>query len=86
MILNIKENKLDGRQIGFRETLTLSALTNNYCNSCEELARFVYNDELNDNTRQCIYDNIDRLRKRGLHIERISTNGFRLIETIYIDY
>lgn len=86
MILNIKKNELDGRKMGFRETITLSALTNNYCNSCEELARFVYNDEPNDNTKQCIFSNIDRLRKRGLHIQRQNGKGYRLIETIYIDY
>ena len=86
MILNISKKTLDGMKIGTVQTKLLSALANNYCNSREELARFVYNDELNNYVRQCMCKVINRLRKRGLHIERISTIGFRLIETIYIDY
>lgn len=86
MILNIKKNELDGRKIGNIQTKMLSALANNYCNSREELARFVYNDKLNSYVRQCMCNVINRLRKRGLHIKRISTKGFRLIDEIYIDY
>ena len=86
MILDIKKNTLDGKKIGYIQTKMLSILANNYCNSCEELARFVYNDEPNRYVRQCMCNVFRKLRKRGLCIERISTNGFRLIDEIYIDY
>lgn len=86
MILNITKNTLDDKKIGYLQTKMLSILANNYCNSREELARFVYNDEPNIYVRQCICNVLKKLRKRGLRIERISTNGFRLIDEIYIDY
>lgn len=86
MTLNITKNTLDGKKIGDIQTKLLSALANNYCISCEELASFVYNVKQYDGITNIIYSVIYILRHKGLHIERISTNGFRLIDEIYIDY
>lgn len=85
MILNISKKELDGMKMGYRETRVLSLLANNLCISCEEIANHVFDDKW-INSKNDVYNTIHRLRKRGLHIERQSNNGFRLIETIYIDY
>lgn len=85
MILNITKKELDGMKIGHRETVMLSVLANNCCNSRDELEKYVFGDKW-INAKNDVYNTIHRLRKRGLHIESQSNNGFRLIETIYIDY
>ncbi len=86
MILNITKNTLDGKKLGDIQTKTLSALANNYCISYEELASFVYNEKQCDSIVNIIYSVIYILRHKGLHIERKSNNGYRLIDEIYIDY
>lgn len=86
MILNIKNNTLDGKKIGDIQTKLLSALANNYCISCEELASFVYNVKKYDGMPNIICSVIYILRHKGLHIERKNNNGYRLIDEIYIDY
>lgn len=85
MILNISKKELDGMKIGYRETRVLSLLANNLCISCEEIANHVFDDKW-INAKNDVYNTIQRLRAKGLHIERKSNNGYRLIETIYIDY
>lgn len=86
MILNITKNTLDDKKIGDIQTKTLSALANNCCISYEELSRFVYKKRNCDGTADLICSVIYILRHKGLHIERKSNNGFRLIDEIYIDY
>lgn len=86
MILNIKNNTLDGKKIGDIQTKLLSALANNYCISYEELASFVYNEKQCDSIVNLICSVIYILRHKGLHIERKNNNGYRLIDEIYIDY
>lgn len=86
MILNIKNNTLDGKKLGDIQTKMLSALANNYCISYEELSRFVYKKSNYDGTASLICSVIYILRHKGLHIERKNNNGFRLIDEIYIDY
>ena len=86
MILNIKNNTLDGKKIGDIQTKTLSALANNYCISYEELSRFVYRKRNCDGMANLICSVIYILRHKGLHIERKNNNGYRLIDEIYIDY
>lgn len=85
MILNVSKKTLDGMQLGYRETRVLSLLANNLCISCEEIANHVFDDKW-IYAKNDVYNTIHRLRKKGLHIERQSNNGYRLIETIYIDY
>ena len=86
MILNIKNNTLDGKKLGDIQTKMLSALANNYCISYEELSRFVYKKKNCDGIANLICSVIYILRHKGLHIERKNNNGFRLIDEIYIDY
>lgn len=85
MILNISKKELDGMKMGYRETRVLSLLANNLCNSCEEIENYVFDDKWIDGKHH-VYNTIQRLRAKGLHIERKSNNGYILIETIYIDY
>lgn len=86
MILNITKNTLDGKKLGDIQTKLLSALANNYCISYEELAGFVYKKRNCDGMANLICSVIYILRHKGLHIERKSNNGLRLIDEIYIDY
>lgn len=85
MILNVSKKTLDGMQLGYRETRVLSLLANNLCISCEEIESHVFDDKW-INGKHYVYNTIQRLRAKGLHIERKSNNGYMLIETIYIDY
>ena len=85
MVLNISKKTLDGMSLGYRETRVLSLLANNYCITPEEIANHVFDDKWIGG-KNLVYNTIHRLRAKGLHIERLKNNGFRLIETIYIDY
>lgn len=85
MVLNISKKTLDGMQLGYRETRVLSLLANNYCITAKEIANHVFDDKWID-CKHHVYNTIQRLRAKGLHIKRLKNNGYRLIETIYIDY
>lgn len=92
MILNMKEQTIDGLKISKDLTLLLALLSNNYWTNNEEIARYVYGYDkheynqdsylINRRINNCVLG----LRKKGLHIDSITSWGKRLIETIYIDY